>query len=143
MKKTRISPRDFSGRSRPRSRNHWSSLFSSQRFIAIVLLVFLVIIILPLIRTYRQHKAVQEEIRAVQNKINSYQAQDEKFQQMLTYLKSDQYSIDQARLNLNMKKPGEGVVVVDKQQNMVTSTTAATSSQVTGNLIKWWRYFFD
>jgi len=118
-------------------------LFSSQRFIAIVLLVFLVIIILPLIRTYRQHKAVQEEIRAVQNKINSYQAQDEKFQQMLTYLKSDQYSIDQARLNLNMKKPGEGVVVVDKQQNMVTSTTAATSSQVTGNLIKWWRYFFD
>lgn len=143
MKKTRISPRDFSGRSRPRSRKHWSSLFSSQRFIAIVLLVFLVIIILPLIRTYRQHKAVQEEIRAVQNKINSYQAQDEKFQQMLTYLKSDQYSIDQARLNLNMKKPGEGVVVVDKQQNMVTSTTAATSSQATGNLIKWWRYFFD
>lgn len=143
MKKTRISPRDFSGRSRSRSRNHWSSLFSSQRFIAIVLLVFLVIIILPLIRTYRQHKAVQEEIRVVQNKINSYQAQDEKFQQLLIYLKSDQYSIDQARLNLNMKKPGEGVVVVDNQQNMVTSTSAATSSSANGNLIKWWRYFFD
>jgi len=143
MKKTKTSPRDFSGRSRNYQKNRWATLFSSQRFIAVVLLVFLLIIIFPLIQTYRQHQAIQQEIKDVQKQINNYQSQDKKFQKMLVYFKSDQYLIDQARLNMNMKKPGEEVIVIDRQKNNVIPNLVASSSVKVSNLVKWWHYFFN
>jgi len=117
---------------------------SSQRFLAVIGLVFLVIIILPLARAYSQRRLVTQEISDVQKQINDYESQNQNLKDMISYLQSDQSLEEQARLNLNMKKPGEQVVVI-KEQGGLSALGMATGPDTAagGNFAKWWHYFFN
>lgn len=119
------------------------SFFSSQRFLAIIGLIFLVVIIFPLARTYSQRQLVEKEINDVQKQISDYESQNQQLKELAAYLQSDQSLEEQARLNLNLKKPGEGVVVIEENQNKVVQTGTASPDANVSNLTKWWRYYFN
>jgi cell division protein FtsB len=126
-----------------KSDNFWYRFFSSQRFLAIIGLVFLVVIIFPLARTYSQRQLVENEIKDVQKQISDYENQNQQLKELALYLQSDQSLEEQARLNLNLKKPGEAVVVIEEAKNKAISVSATSSDQSASNLIKWWRYYFN
>lgn len=123
--------------------NFFYRLVTSQRFLAIIGLIFLVVIIFPLARTYSQRRLVEQEIAGVQNQISDYEQQNQQLQELLTYIQSDQSLEEQARLNLNLKKPGEAVVVVEDQKTASTAVGTVATGSAANNLIKWWRYFFN
>ena len=126
-----------------RQSNFLLRLVSSQRFLAIIGLVFLAAIILPLARTYNQRRLVEKEIAEVQEQIRQYEEQSGQLGELLGYLESDQSLEEQARQSLNLKKPGEAVVVIEKPTD--ASAASVDEQKNTGGigLAKWWRYFFD
>lgn len=116
-------------------------LVANQRFLAIILLTFLVIIIFPLARTYSQRRLVEQEIEDIQKQIGDYEGQNQELQSLLAYLQSDQSLEEQARLNLNLKKPGEAVVVI-KNEPARAGSNEETARLDESNLAKWRHYFF-
>ncbi|MDP2944712.1 MAG: septum formation initiator family protein [bacterium] len=123
--------------------NFWYRFFSSQRFLAIIGLVFLVVIIFPLARAYSQRRLVENEINGVKKQISDYENQNQQLKELALYLQSEQSLEEQARLNLNMKKPGEAVVVIESSKKNVVSIDTASSEENVSNLVKWWRYYFN
>jgi cell division protein FtsB len=124
--------------------NLFLRLFNSQRFLAIIGLVFLVVIIFPLARTYSQRRLVEQEINEVKAQISSFENQNKELKDLIAYLQSDQSLEDQARRNLNLKKPGEQVIVIENKNISSEAQAALDEAAESGsNLKKWWRYFFD
>jgi cell division protein FtsL len=143
MAKDKVHPRLLRPLSGDRPNNYLYRLVSSQRFLAIIGLVFLVLIVFPLARVYSQRRLVAQEIAEVQQQIDEFEKQNQNLSEVLSYLQSDQALEEAARLNLNLKKPGEGVVVIEggKSENDFSANNGATKQE--SNLSKWWSYFFD
>ena len=143
MDKTKIHPRIISARIEPKSDHFFLRLVSSQRFLAIIGLVFLVAIIFPLARTYSQRRLVEKEISDVKSQISEFENQNQQLKDLIAYLQSDQSLEEQARLNLNLKKPGEAVVVIEGKSSRTMAPQVTASSTESSNLAKWWQYFFN
>ena len=142
MDKHKIQPRVLSAGQTRKPDNFFYRFFSSQRFLAIVGLVFILLIIFPLAKVYTQKRIVEKEINEVKEEIAVFEKTNQDLRQMIDYLQSDQSLEEQARLNLNMKKPGEQVVVIE---NLPIATTADEINKNTtseSNFKKWWNYFF-
>ena len=122
--------------------NYFIRLFSSQRFVAIVALAFLVLLSFPLAKSYSRKVLVDKEIADMKNKVTEFEQENKEMKELLEYLSSKESAEEQARLNLNLKKPGEAVVIVEPLiRNEENSTQKEEES--CSNLKKWWRYFFD
>ncbi len=138
-----VHPRILSGGDLPKPNNFFYRFLSSQRFLAIIGLAFLLLIVFPLAKTYTQRRLVEAEIEDVKKQINDFESSNRELKEIITYLESDQSLEEQARLNLNLKKAGEKVIVIETS-NSATSTedkNKTTASET--NFTKWWYYFFD
>ncbi len=143
MDKHKIYPRVLSAGQTKKPDNFFYRLFSSQRFLAIIGLVFILLIVFPLAKVYTQKRIVEKEINDVKEEIAVFEKTNQDLREMIDYLQSDQSLEEQARLNLNMKKPGEKVIVIE---NLSVATTTNEINKTTiseSNFKKWWNYFFD
>ncbi len=140
---SQIHPRVLSAGELPKPSNFFYRLLSSQRFLAIIGLVFLLLIIFPLARTYTQKRLVEKEIQGVQKEISDFESTNQELKDMITYLESDQSLEEQARLNLNLKKPGEKVIVIEPAKDASRATSLNKTTTLESNFLKWWNYFFD
>lgn len=118
-------------------------LVTNQYFVAIVGLIFLGLVIFPLARTYSQRRLVEQEIATVQAQIDTYEARNEELSELLSYLQSEQSLEEQARISLNLKKPGEGVIVIEDKRAVAAEAAQVVAESQRSNLEKWWRYFFN
>jgi cell division protein FtsB len=143
MVKNKIKPRPLNTGVDSGPPNFIYRLVSSQRFLAIIGLVFLVVIIFPLARTYSQRRLIEKEITDVKNQISDFENQNQELKDLITYLQSDQSLEEQARLNLNLKKPGEGVIMIEDKNIKMNKVEAAPTSSNMNNFTKWWLYFLD
>ncbi|MHB8904112.1 MAG: FtsB family cell division protein [Patescibacteria group bacterium] len=143
MQKSKIKPRILVSADKTKSNSFLTNLFSNQRFLAIIGLVFLVLIIFPLARTYSQKRAVEKEINDVKKQISEFENTNQDLKEMINYLNSDQSLEEEARLNLNLKKSGEQVVVINDIGNKVTTSSLVAPAKNKSNLAKWRDYFFN
>ena len=118
-------------------------LVSNQRFLAIIGLLFLLIIVFPLARTYSQRRLIEEEIKGVQSEIAEFEAKNNDLKDVIAYLESDQSLEEQARRNLNMKKPGEQVIVINNIESNIKEINEEKEKSQKNNFKKWWDYFFS
>jgi cell division protein FtsB len=123
--------------------NFFYRLVSSQYFLAIIGLIFLVVIIFPLARAYSQRRLVEKEIADVKAQISDFENENQQLKDLIAYLQSDQSLEEQARLNLNLKKPGEQVIIVKESPDNVRAVATDSTAEAENNLSKWWRYFFN
>lgn len=143
MKRGKINPRVLNPSGLANSHGFFYRLVSSQRFLALIGLIFLVVILFPLARTYTQKRLVEKEIAEVKREISEFENANQELKEMIAYLESGQSLEEQARLNLNLKKPGEKVIVIENlnkenDRGEINKTTTKES-----NFTKWWHYFFD
>lgn len=143
MKRRKISREVLSSSYGHKPNNFWYRLISSQSFLAIIGLGFLLLIIFPLAKTYSQKRLIEKEIDDVKQQISDFENKNSDLKDMIVYLQSDQSLEEQARLNLNLKKPGEEVVVIEDQAVGLDNTNQEVDDSGTNNLKKWWRYFFN
>ena len=62
---------------------------------------------------------------------------------MIDNLNSDQSLEEEARLNLNLKKSGEQVVVINDVENKLITSSIVAPAKNKNNLAKWRDYFFN
>lgn len=121
----------------------WLRFFSSQKFIAFLALVFLVFLAFPLAKSYSRRLVAEKEIEAMRLKIAEYEKNNQELHEFLDYLSSPQAAEDQARSSLNLKKPGEAVVIIEKKEVEPIGTSNASQSASSSALKLWWDYFFN
>ena len=129
------------------------TIFSSKIF-AFAVIIILILFAQPLIRKINQQRALNKEIGELQKEVDRVENKNEDLRGLIDYLNSDSFAEKEARLNLDLRKPGEKVVIVksgdnsaaveektksvfnipglDKEQNNAPKT----------NLQKWRDYFF-
>ncbi len=131
-------------------------LLFNQKFLALVGLTIIILISIPLSKNISQRYKINQQVKQLQQDIANLHNKNDLLKQSITYLESDQFVEEQARLKLGLKKEGESVAVVETQpnqgnkQNEIATTsifnipglaTVQPTKPVT-NPQRWWKYFF-
>jgi cell division protein FtsB len=118
--------------------------FSSKIFLICAFLLTLVFAI-GFARAYFKDYAFREEVKRLQGEINGLEKKKLESIELLKYVSSTSYLEDTARLDLNLKKPGEQVLFIDRLgkegDTKDLGKRIADSGQEISNPLKWWYYF--
>ncbi len=138
-----MQPRSFSAGHSENKQRFFYRLVINQRFLAVIGLFLLLIIAIPLAKTYSQKKIVEQELADLQAGIIQFEQENSELQEMIKYLESDQSLESQARLNLNLKKPEESVVVIERLEDVENelSGNQDAGQDRRSNYKKWQEYF--
>lgn len=119
--------------------------FFTSRLFLVVIFGMIGLIIFGSIRTYYQDYKVKQEIASLQNEVNNLQKKKFQSMELLEYITSDAFVEEKARTELNLKKPGEHVLIIPASPKHAEQKQLALNSSDSGqslsNPIKWWYYF--
>ncbi len=116
-------------------------IFTSRFFLLGAFLIALIVAI-SFGRAFYKDYEIRQQIKALQAKVDTLERTRLESLDLLDYVKSDAYVEDVARRELNLKKSGERVIVVDTALAS-TSTRSLGERSTTPSWQKWWWYFFD
>ncbi len=126
-----------------KKKNILSIFLSSPLFLSLVLLGLLAVIVFPLYKNMSSRYRIDGEINDLKKEITLLETSNQDLKKLLSYLQSDQFAEEEARLNFGMKKEGEEVVVIkeDDTLSIVNSVTDDTEIDMP-NPAKWLKYFW-
>lgn len=139
-------------RRRPGKYN-FGKIFFHPIFIGVVGFCILVYITIPIIRNAQKQKKINDEIRELEKEVTRLDGNNADLKKMINYLNSDQFVLEQARLNLNYKKDQEAVVVIKnldgklenggdgKQVFNINEEKKKKNIFKDSNFYKWWQFF--
>lgn len=117
--------------------------------------VLIILISFPFAKNALKQKRINSEIDGLKKEIATLQNKNVDLKKFVSYLESDQFAEEQARLNLGMKKSGEDVIVIKRaaENDISASSSPGTIFNIHGhekskpqaqisNPKKWLRYFF-
>ena len=132
-------------------------ILSSKIFLFIVVFILIFLLIGLIKETYRKHQ-LTSEINELKSNIDKLEGDNQQLVDLMDYFKEDSYLEKEARIKLNLKIPGETVVVLskdiidgvevvrsgslDEEENKEADLENNDSVEVT-NYWKWWEYFFS
>jgi cell division protein FtsB len=121
----------------------WKKIFCSQLFWTIILLGILIVVIIPIYNVWQKQAEITGEIEKFKLEKEKYEVDSKEWSEMITYLQSENSLEDRARTNLNLKKDGEVVVVIKKEDdaNFLNNYNKNNKEEKVSNLKKWLRYF--
>lgn len=122
-------------------------------FVGVIGFCILVYITIPIVRNAQKQKRINDEIRELEKEVTRLDGNNTDLKKMINYLNSDQFVLEQARLNLNYKKDQEAVVViknldgkqdgggVGKQVFNINEEKKEKNIFKDSNFYKWWQFF--
>ena len=116
-----------------------SRLFQS-KLILVALFIITVVSAIRLTHEISRRVSINAEISELKSEIQRMQDEQRSPTSFIEYLKTDTYIEEQARKRLNLRKPGENVVVVENTQDQSLRTRDMVAS---GTPALWWNYFFS
>lgn len=116
------------------------------RWFLLSLLATAIIIAVSYARAYYQDYKVRQQIAALETEVLNLQRKKLVSLDLLKQAGTEQFLEDKAKTELNLKKPGEQVLVIpeikpETPQTLITTTTTAVDEPVLSNPRKWWYYF--
>ncbi len=119
--------------------------FFTSRLFLVVIFIMIALITFGSIRTYYQDYKVKQEIASLQDEVSNLQKKKFQSMELLEYITSDAFVEEKARTELNLKKPGEHVLIIPTPSKSDSEKQLALGSHDSGqslsNPIKWWYYF--
>ncbi len=123
------------------------NLFSHPIFFTLIGLALLFLIAVPLVKNINKKKAVDKEIKELEEEISRLETDNNDLQNFISHLNSEEFIEEQARLNLGMKKRGEEVVILKNENIDLFSKKLENNKnndkEELSNPQRWWRYFFQ
>jgi len=123
--------------------NKIKSVLASRWFLVISLILALFFAFVYA-RAYYQDYKVKQEIRFLQEEVKSLKKKKIESLEILKYVTSEEFVEEKARTELNLKKTGENVLILqglgDSDLKQVKITHEEKEKLLT-NPIKWWYYF--
>lgn len=102
----------------------------------------LFLISFSLIRAYYEDYQVNQKIQELSGQVRSLEGKKLKSLQVLEYVASNNFIEEKAKLELNLRKPGENVIFVEGITVASSSSAVPTATEpVLSNPLKWWHYF--
>lgn len=141
MKSSKRIPKNISS-SRQKPKSATFNLFSSPRIFTIIALLFIIITLIPLAKNYSRQRLIEKEVADISQTIDEFTESSQELQELVKYLESEQSIVEQARLNMGMRKPGESVVVVQGDLSALKAPTKEVKEDL-ANWQKWLKYFFN
>ncbi|MDO8592545.1 MAG: septum formation initiator family protein [bacterium] len=135
-------------------KNIFEKIFFNQKFIALTGLLAIGMISFPLVKNTLKQYRVNQEISGLKKEISGLQNKGVDLKKFVSYLESDQFVEEQARLNLNLKKAGEELTVIKSDASSGQASSSGNSifnipgynqekiSAEDSNQRKWINYFF-
>lgn len=117
-----------------------ANLLYSRSFI-ILLVAILILTIVALGREGYRYFRVSQEIRDLEKKIEALEKENEELAGMEKYFQSEDFLEKEARLKLNLTKPGEKLIIVKTPEDLEEEQEQEITKQVF-NIQLWWDYFF-
>jgi len=124
------------------------NLFKNQFFISFIGLCVVILIAIPLVKNNTKQRKINREIEGLQKEISELNGRNNDLKKVVDYLQSDQFVLEQSRLNLNVRKPGEDVYIVEglsasgMPNGQVFDINQAIAEKAEINPKKWFKYFF-
>lgn len=118
----------------------WKGRVWSSNIFSILLIVLLIASVIKVGKEVMLRLEIHREIQNLQAQLDDVQAKKDKMDKFISYLETSEYIEKQARLELNLSKPGE------KQINLVDNNNLESGKLVEdkrSNPEKWYNYFFD
>ncbi|NQV00555.1 MAG: septum formation initiator family protein [Parcubacteria group bacterium] len=134
-----------------------------KRFLSSKIVLFVVILILIFLvigfgrESYRKYQ-LTKEIKALETEIEQLEGKNQQMANLMDYFKKESYLEKEARLKLNLKKPGEKVVVISGDQTQDADIDPEPTQEIINNNLdivdslqkkqesnfwKWWEHFFQ
>ena len=114
--------------------------FFSSRLFLICILFAVGVVALGYARAYYQDYKIAQEIRSLEKEVSQLENKKLESLDILTYVMSDTFVEESARTQLNVKKPGEHVVVVESSVSSAVARGQLHPKDL-NNWVKWWYYF--
>lgn len=125
-------------------------------FAAVFILIFVIISLGR--ESYRKHQ-LTKEINNLKSEIERLDGRNQQLADLMDYFKEESFLEKEARLKLNLKKPGEKVVILsdyfDSKANLDALDNNSDNTEAEENILqkvaneksanywKWWEYFFQ
>lgn len=116
-------------------------LLYSKSFI-IFLIIVLILVVIALFRESYRYFRISQEIKGLENRIEDFKKENEELTGMERYFESEEFLEKQARLKLNLTKPGEKVIIVKTPEDLQQNQQEQIIAKEISNIQKWWDYFF-
>lgn len=91
---------------------------------------------------YMQKRQVDSEISRLQDQSSNLKKDNQQLSELIKYLDTQEYKEKEAREKLNLKRPGEEVVVLPEDSSVNGQVASAQSTNVP-KPEKWFNYFFN
>lgn len=130
-----------------RKRSLLTRLIFNPKTLIILGLAIIIVISIPISKNISKKYNIDQEILELEKEITAMESANTDFKKMITYLESDSFVEEQARLNLGLKKEGEEVIVIESTD----FAKKASQKEILANglgygdkffLLVWWDYFF-
>jgi len=131
-------------------------IFFNQKFLTLVGLAVVVLVGWPFTKNAIKQYKINKEINDFKQEIAALQNKGVALKDFVSSLESDQFVEEYARLNLNLKKPGEEKTVIKIDDNGLSQASSSIGDQIfdipgkakavpdseISNPQKWFNYFF-
>ena len=139
-------------------KNFINRILFNQITLSVFGLLIIIAISYPLAKNVSKQYEINKEIKELEKEITDMESKNLELKNFISYIESDQFAQEQARLNLNYKKEGEEVVVIKNKDEEInsekTSQPDKTIYSIRGldkeedkkrinNPVRWRRYFFN
>lgn len=128
-----------------------SKVILSSKILFLLALFILVFFSVNLVKEVVNKRDLQQDINKLQAEINSLENRNEELSGLIDYFNSMDFVETEARIKLNLKKPGESIIIVPEEENInnyqdgssLNRQLISQSVKDLSNPLKWRKYFFS
>lgn len=115
---------------RRRRKKFVNKILFNQITVAIIGFVVIVAISIPLARNVSKHYKINREVHELQGEIAALETKNDKLNDLIGYLNSDDFVDEQARINLGLRSEGEDLVIIKEKETKKTAINDSIKKSV-------------
>jgi len=123
----------------------------SSKILLLVSLAILIFFSTNLIREIINRRDLQKDVSALEEEINRLEGRNQSLAGLIDYFESLDFVEKEARTKLNLRKPGEKIIIIAEEEASTATSKIFSEDQSNlsiselkplTNLDRWWNYFF-
>ena len=127
--------------SKAKKENWFKKIFNSSWFFALTVLL-LAVFSFALINEMARKVEIKKEIKSLEKQVKVLEDDNDKLSSLITYFKTEDYVIKEAKTKLGLKKIGEKVVAAPVNEEIVNDSVDY-DDEIRNNWQLWRDYFFN